>query len=214
MATATRSATLALWVANTSLRHPLHLASQVSIAHGLSGGRVELGLGAGSYALARHDHSALGLSFPPLAQRLRRLDLSCRALPQLWRGETVSCPELGLHGASLGALEIEPPPLLVGGRSPAALDIAARWATYWNLEDGDADSYLSLARQARDAAGRVGRSAAFPGTAQLFTDGKDPAALADEVAAFRDAGVHTLMLIMDDPDVSRVPVLGKAVHRG
>ena len=50
--------------------------------------RVEVGLGTGSWHLARHDHRVAGVPFLPFAERVERLEACCRVFPQLWRGET------------------------------------------------------------------------------------------------------------------------------
>jgi alkanesulfonate monooxygenase SsuD/methylene tetrahydromethanopterin reductase-like flavin-dependent oxidoreductase (luciferase family) len=63
MAGLTEHVALAVDVLNVSLRHPFLLAGQLAVAQAASGGRVEVGLGAGSYHLARFDHQALGRPF-------------------------------------------------------------------------------------------------------------------------------------------------------
>ena len=133
MAGRTQKITLAIDVVNVSLRHPFLLAAQLAVAQAASRGRLEVGLGAGSYGLARFDHQALGIAFPPLADRLARLDGCVRTLPRLWRGETVTDPQLDLHAASLGPLGIEPPLVIVGGASPRLLETAVRYADGWNV---------------------------------------------------------------------------------
>lgn len=121
MAGVTEHVGLAVDVLNVSLRHPFLLAGQLAVAQAASGGRLQVGLGAGSHHLARFDHQAIGRPFPPLAQRRERLALCCQLLPQLWRGEEISDAELGLDAASLGPLGIDPPPIFVGGSSVARL---------------------------------------------------------------------------------------------
>jgi len=57
MAGITERISLSVDVLNTALRHPFLLAGQLAVAQAASGGRVEVGLGAGS-PLARVDHVA------------------------------------------------------------------------------------------------------------------------------------------------------------
>src|ERR671937_2699176 len=132
MAGVTERITVAVDVLNTALRHPFLLAGQLAVAQAASGGRVEVGLGAGSYHLARFDHRVLGRPFPPLARRRELLARCCQVLPALWRGEEVDDAELGLDGASLGPLGIEPPPIFVGGSGAETMEIAALHADGWN----------------------------------------------------------------------------------
>lgn len=117
MAAVTRRIPVGVMVFNAGLRHPFLLAAALAVAQAASGGRVRVGLGAGS-GLAKADHQALGLPFRAFPERVRRLEACCRLLPALWRGETVYDEEVGLHRASLGHIGIQPPPLIVGGRSP------------------------------------------------------------------------------------------------
>ncbi|NLD76178.1 MAG: LLM class flavin-dependent oxidoreductase, partial [Acidimicrobiales bacterium] len=58
-------------VTSATFRHPGPLAVSVANVDAMSGGRVELGLGAGWYAA---EHAAFGIPFPPLAQRFDRLE--------------------------------------------------------------------------------------------------------------------------------------------
>lgn len=80
---------LAVHVLNVSLRNPLLLAGQLAVAQAASGGRLEVGLGAGSYHLARFDHGASGIAFPSLSDRMRRMEACCKTFPTLWQGGEV-----------------------------------------------------------------------------------------------------------------------------
>ena len=147
MAGATSRIRLAVHVLNVSLRPPFLLAGQLAVAQASSGGRLEVGLGTGSWHLARHDHRLAGVAFPPFAERVRRLEACCRTLPALWRGETVSDPVLGLDEAALGPLGIEPPPIVVGGTSDRVLAVAAAHADAWNASSVETDRFAELARR-------------------------------------------------------------------
>ncbi len=106
MAGRTRRIALGVCVVNASLRHPFLLAAELAVAQAASGGRVEVGIGAGSHYFARYDHEALGIRFPGFTERIGRLDACCRVLPALWRGEHVTDEASGLRDASLGTLGI------------------------------------------------------------------------------------------------------------
>ena len=84
MAARTSRITLAARVLNVCLRHVFLLAGQLAVVQALSGGRLDVGLGAGSFGLARHDHIALTIPFPGIGDRMARLDAACRLLPALW----------------------------------------------------------------------------------------------------------------------------------
>jgi alkanesulfonate monooxygenase SsuD/methylene tetrahydromethanopterin reductase-like flavin-dependent oxidoreductase (luciferase family) len=156
MAGATTSIDLEVQVLNASLRHPFLLAGQLAVAQAVSGGRLRVGLGAGSHHLARFDHEALGIGFLPHRERVERLAACCRILPALWRGEVVDDPALRLTRASLGPTSIEPPSLFVGGGSDAVMGIAARLADGW-YAPADPERFPELARRLDDLCANVGR---------------------------------------------------------
>jgi alkanesulfonate monooxygenase SsuD/methylene tetrahydromethanopterin reductase-like flavin-dependent oxidoreductase (luciferase family) len=186
---------LAVDVLNTSLRHPFLLAGQLAVAQAASGGRVEVGLGAGSASIARFDNRALGLPFPPLADRLRRVETLCSLLPALWRGETVDDEELGLAGASLGPLGVEPLPVIVGGKSEAALAVAARTATGWNANESDPAAYERLARRMDELCAETGRNPTR--TVQFFDRALGPD-VRERLERFADAGATTVTFVISE----------------
>jgi alkanesulfonate monooxygenase SsuD/methylene tetrahydromethanopterin reductase-like flavin-dependent oxidoreductase (luciferase family) len=103
-ATVTRHLELGTGVLQVPLRNPVELAQRVLTTHLVSGGRLRLGVGAGSTAA---DFQALGLDF---ASRFRRLDESLSIMRRLWAGERV-------NGASLAPVWPDArggPPVLIG----------------------------------------------------------------------------------------------------
>jgi alkanesulfonate monooxygenase SsuD/methylene tetrahydromethanopterin reductase-like flavin-dependent oxidoreductase (luciferase family) len=168
MAGETGSVALAVDVLNTALRQPFLLAGQIAVAQAASRGRVEVGLGAGSFHLARFDHAALGRDFPSLAARRRRLARCCQFFPDLWRGEAVTDSELGLNDASLGPLGIEPPPIFVGGSAQETIAIAVSYADGWNAVVADAAQFAELATRVDDLCATLDRERPLRKAAQVF----------------------------------------------
>ena len=77
-------------VTSATFRWPGVLAISVAQVDAMSGGRVELGLGAGWYD---GEHTAYGIPFPPVGQRFERLEEQLNILTGLWatpEGETFS----------------------------------------------------------------------------------------------------------------------------
>ncbi len=97
-ATVTRDLEVGTGVLQVPLRNPVELAQRALTVHLIAGGRLLLGVGAGSTAT---DFEALGLDF---AARFRRLDESLGIMRRLWAGERVD-------GASLGPIW----PVALGG---------------------------------------------------------------------------------------------------
>ena len=71
-------------VTSATFRHPGVLAVQVAQVDAMSGGRVELGLGAGWYDA---EHTAYAIPFPALGERFERLEETLQICLQMWRGD-------------------------------------------------------------------------------------------------------------------------------
>ncbi len=149
-------------VANQDFRHPAVLARDVVTLDLLSGGRVELGLGAG---WAEAEYAWAGLPFDDAGTRVRRLAEYVAVV----RGLTGADPgdeTLTLHGEffTVDAMPRQPHPssghvpLMLGGARRGVLSMAARLADVVSLntlrDDGPADEVLGeKAGWVRDAAG-------------------------------------------------------------
>ena len=77
----THSMRLGLLVTGVTYRHPGLLAKIVATLDVLSGGRAQLGIGAGWY---EREHRALGVPFPPVAERFERLEETLQICMQMW----------------------------------------------------------------------------------------------------------------------------------
>lgn len=86
MATATERIRLGTYVLNNDMRHPVQLAWEAATLDRISGGRFELGLGAGHSA---HEYAEVGISFDPAAVRKARLREAVEIIRPLLDGETV-----------------------------------------------------------------------------------------------------------------------------
>jgi probable F420-dependent oxidoreductase len=87
VATVTKRIRLCPLVVNNDFRHPVHLAREVAALDHLTGGRMELGLGAGH---SFPEYEAIGAQFDAAAIRKARLSEAIEILRQLLDGEAVS----------------------------------------------------------------------------------------------------------------------------
>ena len=114
LAAHTSTVDLQLMVTGVTYRHPALLAKIVTTLDVLSGGRAVLGLGAAWY---EQEHRALGVPFPPVAERFERLEETLQIVHQMFDGE----PH-GLRGPPLPARR----PGELTGPGPAAADHGRR----------------------------------------------------------------------------------------
>jgi F420-dependent oxidoreductase-like protein len=120
-------------VSANTFRQPALLARMAATLDQLSGGRLEVGLGA---AWCEEEHRENGVPFPPLRERLERLDEACAVLRGLWTEPVLDFA--GRHHSLSGARCAPKPrqarlPLLLGGQGERrALRIVARHADRWN----------------------------------------------------------------------------------
>jgi probable F420-dependent oxidoreductase len=160
-----------------SFRSPALLAKIVATLDVISGGRIELGIGAGWLA---REYEAFGFEFPPMAVRLAQLGEALRVLKLLWTGEPADFT--GTHYRLRSAVcmptpvQRPHPPILVGGGGDGLLAVAAAEADVVNIvppashgaADREAVRRFTLERFVRKAA-RVRELAELAG--------RDPASL-------------------------------------
>ena len=125
-----------------TFHHPALLAKRAAAVADLSGGRLDLGIGAGWH---EGEHAMFGVPFPPLKERMDRLECGARAIRALWQGRPVTLeqPYYPLREAESYPL---PPggrvPLIIGGRGERrALRIVAACADEWNTTRITLDDY-------------------------------------------------------------------------
>jgi alkanesulfonate monooxygenase len=176
-------------VTSATFRLPGVLAVEVAQVDAMSGGRVELGLGAGWYDA---EHQAYGIPFPPLGERFERLEEQFAILTGLWGtpvGETFSFDGRHYHLKDSPALpkpaQLPRPPLIVGGggarRTPR---LAATYADEFNLPFSplaDTEAQYARVRAACTERGRDPSSLRLS-AAQVVCCGADEAEFARRAA--------------------------------
>ncbi len=134
-ATATTTLRLGTHVVSNDFRHPAMVAHETATLDLLSGGRLELGLGAGWAAAG--DHEALGVPWDPPGVRLARLMESVTVIKRLFQEESVTHDGDHYHVHEL-SLQPKPlqrphPPLYIGAGGRRILQFAAKEATIVGL---------------------------------------------------------------------------------
>jgi probable F420-dependent oxidoreductase len=150
-AAATTRLRVGAFVLANDYRHPLILAREAATLDLLSGGRFEMGLGAGWMT---SDYRQLGMTYDPAPRRVDRLEESIPLIKRLLAGETVTHtgPHYRLERASVGVATVQKPrpPLAIGGGGPRMLRLAAREAEIVGLVPGFNAHGRPLIRQATE----------------------------------------------------------------
>ena len=205
IASVTSSVRVAPMVLN-SLHYELGVvAKESSVLSVLSGGRFELGIGAGDWPSS---FAAWGSRYPPRGERIARLGETVDALRRLWSGEPVTSrgTYVNLDGAICTPAPPEPPRVIVGAGASAALaELAAEIADEVNVYP-EPDS-LARARQLVEGSGRSV-------TLSVHVDwswASWPAHPASALRALRDAGVDRAFVAAGGPEMrERVQALAGA----
>ncbi len=145
-------------VSPMTFRHPSELAKQAATIDEMSGGRVEVGFGAGWY---EGEHAAYGIPFPPMKERFDRLEEALEVCTALWSASDTNT-FAGQHYQLSNAPGYPKPvqkqmPVIIGGkgarRTPA---LTARFATEFNTGGNLAD-WTERSQRARAACEAIGR---------------------------------------------------------
>jgi F420-dependent oxidoreductase-like protein len=150
LAAVTERIRLGTMVSPGTFRHPSVVAKSVVTADHVSGGRVELGMGAGWF---EREHEAFGFPFPPASERFDILVEQVEIVHRLWDREESEVTFEGTYyrldavpALPKGVQEPHPPLILGGGAGQRAAALAARWADEYDVVYVDPDE----ARAARE----------------------------------------------------------------
>ncbi len=174
LARETRAIRLGTLVTPVTFRFPGPLAISVAEVDAMSGGRVELGLGAGWYD---DEHLAYGIPYPAMRQRFEMLEEQLEIITGLWKtpvGERFDYEgrhyRLSNSPALPKPLQRPHPPIILGGfgskRTPA---LAARFASEFNVPFPPLDLYREMVQRVREACARQGRDSATLRTTVALT---------------------------------------------
>jgi F420-dependent oxidoreductase-like protein len=184
LARETTTIRLGTLVTSATFRLPGPLSVQVAGVDQMSGGRVELGLGAGWFEA---EHTAYGIPFPPLGERFDRLEEQLAVITGLWAtepGKTFS--HNGPHYPVTDSPALTKPlqeggvPIIIGGsgrrRTPA---LAARYAAEFNAAFESPEASARQFERVRATCSKVGRdpSELVYSAAQVVCLGSDEATL-------------------------------------
>ena len=159
LAACTSSIRLGTLVSPATFRHPSVLARMATTVDHVSGGRVEVGMGAGWY---ERDHSENGFPFLDVKRRFDLFEEQVEIVVRTWTEERFD--HQGEHYTLLDQtalpkpLQQPHPPLVLGGKAgPRAAALAARFATEYNMPGASLDEVRERRRRLDEACTAIGR---------------------------------------------------------
>jgi len=189
----------------TAFRNPALTAKMISTMDTISGGRMDLGIGAG---WKRDEWLSYGYGFPETKERLARLGDDLEVISRMLGGDRHDHATFeGKHSQVRNAINVPKPiqqprvPIMVGGNGPnVTWRLAARLADELNVDGMSPDEVAEALPVIRSRCEEVGRD---PATLALSvhvwkaTFGVAGAARVDRLAAYRELGVSRVMGLDD-----------------
>jgi F420-dependent oxidoreductase-like protein len=204
LAQATRRLRLGTMVTGVHYRHPAVLANMAATVDLISGGRLELGIGAG---WNEQESGAYGIELGSLRERFDRFDEACQVLIGLLSQETTSFD--GAH-YQLTEARCEPkgpqtphPPILIGGTGEKrTLRAVARFAQLWDASGAATPDEFSRKREVLAAhCADIGRDPADIAISRHVWLASEAAVagIADEVVAYAERGLDLAIIYLAPP---------------
>jgi F420-dependent oxidoreductase-like protein len=220
LAQATKRLRLGTMVTGIHYRHPAVLANMAAALDIISGGRLELGIGAG---WNEEESGAYGIELGSVKERLDRFEEACQVLIGLLSEQTTDCFDFQGRYYQLKAARNEPkgpqrphPPICIGGSGEKrTLRIVARYAQHWNFVGGTPAQFVHKREVLAAHCADVGRD---PGeitlSAHLFLgDDRNYGQLIEQAAALGSEGLHLGIVYIAPPhDPAVLEPLAEAIR--
>jgi alkanesulfonate monooxygenase SsuD/methylene tetrahydromethanopterin reductase-like flavin-dependent oxidoreductase (luciferase family) len=201
LAAVTRTIRLGTLVSPVTFRKASVLAKLVTTADHISGGRVELGIGAGWFEA---EHEAYGFDFGTAAGRLDELDRQLAEITRQWSEADDVWPK---------PLQRPRPPIIVGGRAkPRTVAAAVRFADEYNTVWPTIEEARERKQRLDDAAAAAGRER-LRFSIMIRLEGTADE-LEERLRAYAEAGVDRVMLQhLEHEDTGAVATVGEVAAR-
>jgi F420-dependent oxidoreductase-like protein len=199
---------LGLMVGCNGYRYPAVLAKIATTVDQVSGGRLDVGLGAGWFDL---EYNMYGIPFPPPVQRIRELDEACEALKLLWTQElaTFEGKYYQLHEARHEPKPVQkpyPPLVIGGGGEKLMLRVVAKHADMYNFGGGTPEEAQHKNAVLDEHCAAIGRDpGAIRRSTQFYLRSADEVStIRERVEAYVAVGIDHLAIGVPlgyDPDI-------------
>ncbi len=202
LAQATQRIRVGCMVSGVVYRHPAVLANMIASLDIISGGRLEIGIGAG---WSEEECRAYGIDLGTLTERFDRFDEACAVIHGMLTATTTdfSGRYFTLDEARCNPLPIQQPhpPICIGGSGERrTLPNVVKWADHWNYAGFDLDGFVAKRAVLHELCEAAGRD---PG--EIMTSIHQPFAIDDldgveaNAVKFKDAGLDLLIFYLPPP---------------
>ena len=201
LAQATRRLRFGTLVTGIHYRHPAVLANMAATLDIVSGGRLELGLGAG---WNEEESGAYGIALGTPKDRSDRFEEACEVVVGLLTQETTSFKgsfyELTDAVCNPKPIQRPHPPICIGGNGERrTLRTAARFAQHWNFLGGTSEEFSQKRDVLHQHCADLGRDPAEILLSSHVRFEGDPAATAETAAALADVGAGLAIIVLRPP---------------
>lgn len=212
LAAVTGRVRIGVLVSSNTFRHPALLAKAANTVDHISGGRLELGVGAGWYV---PEHEMFGIEFGEPAVLVSRFREAVEIIDSLLRNDTTTY--IGQHYQLQDAVfrprpvQQPRPPLTIGAKKRKMMAITAEYADRWN-SSGTVDELRERNEMLNEECAKIGRDPdsiirSLYGWTAIMPD--DPwqsvEAFQDVVGRYHEAGINEF--IIDQPSIEQFDVL-------
>ena len=201
LAQATKRLRLGTLVTGIHYRHPAVLANMAATLDIVSGGRLELGIGAG---WNEEESGAYGISVGTPKERSDRFEEACEVIIGLLSDDTTSFRgtyyELTSARCNPKPIQRPHPPICIGGSGEKrTLRTAARFAQHWNFVGGTVEEFAHKRDVLHDHCADLGRDPEEILLSSHLRFEGDPAATAAAAAAVAEAGAGLAIVYLRPP---------------
>jgi F420-dependent oxidoreductase-like protein len=203
LAQATTRLRIGLLVTGIHYRHPAVLANMASALDIISGGRLELGLGAG---WNEEESDAYGIELGGLKERFDRFDEALACIVGLltqentdFRGEYFTLADARNEPKPI---QKPHPPIVIGGTGPTrTLRAVARHAQHWNHPGADVAGWEASRDVLHERCAEIGRDPGEITTSihLLYDPAGGPGPIVEQAAAFAEAGLDLGIVYLPPP---------------
>lgn len=205
MATVVKRARIGCMVTGVTYRHPAVLANMATTVDHISGGRLELGMGA---AWHEAEHAGYGIDFPRPGVRIAMLDEALQVIKLLWTENEANFDGAYYHltDAFCNPKPVQKPrpPIVVGGTGEKkTLRVVATHADEWNGVSFDPAEWARLNKVLDEHCDAIGRKPQeIRRGVQLFLHPEQEEQMEKQIGsmpAYEDAGCDHVVLSFYQP---------------